>query len=92
MITNAASQAPLPVSTTREEQPVEKRIQVILGPKAKRRLEYYKERIEPSTYTEVLRTSLMLFDDIMKHLDAGDEFLVKDGKGNVYPYKPLIDI
>ena len=81
-----------PDTNVRERTGKSKRYQILLGPKAERRLQYYKERIEPSTNTEVVRISLMIFDDLMKSLDDGNEFLMRDKQGTLSPYRLLIDI
>ena len=63
------------------------RLQVVLGESAVARLERLEECVEPSTKTEVLRVALRLFEDVISELDKGNEFLIKDKSGQIYPYK-----
>lgn len=63
------------------------RLQVVLGESAVARLERLQEYVEPSTKTEVFRIALRLLEDVVSELDKGNEFLIKDKSGQVYPYK-----
>jgi len=63
------------------------RLQVVLGESAVARLERLQEYVEPNTKTEVFRVALRLLEDVVSELDKGNEFLIKDKSGQVYPYK-----
>ena len=57
------------------------RLQFILSKNAVDRLDRIKERVDPSTRTEVIRSSLQLFEAVIQELDNGGELLIKDADG-----------
>ncbi|MGH8487945.1 MAG: hypothetical protein ACREXS_03475 [Gammaproteobacteria bacterium] len=65
----------------------EERIHLLLGKTMVARLEKLRERVEPSTRTEVFRVSLRLLEDIVNQLDQGGAFFVRDKDGNLHPYR-----
>lgn len=63
------------------------RLNISLSPRALEQLDYLKEKTEASSYTEVLRNAMRLYDAIIKESEAGREFLVRDKDGTLISYK-----
>lgn len=70
-----------------EHAQADERIHILLGKNMAARLESLRQRVEPSTRTEVFRVSLRLLEDVVKELDHGGEFFVRDKDGILHPYK-----
>lgn len=75
------------VTKAKDNACTEERIHLLLGKTMVARLEKLKERVEPSTRTEVFRISLRLLEDVVNQLDKGGELLVRDKDGNLHPYQ-----
>jgi hypothetical protein len=63
------------------------RINLALSPRAYEQLEYLREKTEASSYAEVFRNAIRLYDALIKEADKGNEFLVRDSEGNLTSYK-----
>lgn len=68
----------------------DERIHILLGKNMAARLEKLRERVEPSTRTEVFRVSLRLLEDVVKELNEGKEFFVRDKDGALHPYRVFL--
>jgi hypothetical protein len=51
------------------------------------RLNALKEKTEASSYAEVVKNALKLYEGLIEEVEAGKQFLVRDEKGVVAPYK-----
>lgn len=63
------------------------RINLALSPRAFEQLEKIREKTEASSYTEVFRNAIKLYDALISEAELGNEILVKDKNGNVTAYK-----
>jgi len=75
------------VTKNTEHVQADERIHILLGKNMAARLEKLRERVEPNTRTEVFRVSLRLLEDVVKELDEGKEFFVRDKDGALHPYR-----
>ncbi|MGH8562668.1 MAG: hypothetical protein ACREXW_00745 [Gammaproteobacteria bacterium] len=73
-----------------EHVQADERIHILLGKSMAARLEKLRQRVEPSTRTEVFRVSLRLLEDVVKELDNGGEFFVRDKDGTYHPYRVFL--
>lgn len=63
------------------------RINLALSPRAFEQLEKIREKTEASSYTEVFRNAIKLYDALIEEAEQGNEFLVRDKNGNLTSYK-----
>lgn len=63
------------------------RINLSLSPRAYEQLDYLREKTEASSYTEVFRNAIRLYDALIQEAEKGNEFLVRDKEGNLTSYK-----
>lgn len=62
------------------------RIQLELGPEALKRLKALKEMTESPSYTEVVRNSLRLYENLINKQNEGNKVYLKDKDGNLTEY------
>ncbi len=58
------------------------RVQLELPEKSMERLRTLKELTESSSYAEVIKKALVLYERIVSLHESGEKFLIKDNKGN----------
>lgn len=63
------------------------RVQMELPEKSMQRLSILKDKTEASSYTEVLKNALRLYESLIDEVEAGKTLFVKDKEGNVSEYK-----
>jgi hypothetical protein len=63
------------------------RVQIELPDRSMARLSSLKDKTESASYAEVMKSALRLYEDVIKEVESGKEFLLKDESGAVYPYK-----
>lgn len=66
------------------------RIQLELAPQAMERLDRMKELMEASSYAEVIRNALRLFEASLAEHRSGSEFAVKRATGEMAAYKIFV--
>jgi Arc/MetJ-type ribon-helix-helix transcriptional regulator len=72
----------------RPQLSVEKeRINLSLSPKSLERLDQIMEKTEASSYGEVIRNALRLYDAFIGEAERGNEFLIRDQNGVITSYK-----
>lgn len=64
----------------KDSKPDVKRIQMDMPPKSVFRLKHLQEITEASSYTEVVRNALRLYEVLVEEHEAGSEFLIKRGE------------
>jgi hypothetical protein len=69
-----------------ERKPILKRIQMDLPEKSLARLQYLKEKTEASSYADVMKNALRLYDLLISEAEQGNTFqvLTKDGVTKEY--------
>lgn len=67
-----------------------KRIQLDLPSRSVERLNDLKDLTEASSYAEVVRNALRLYEDMAHKADSGKEFLLRDPSGNITPYNVFL--
>jgi len=62
------------------------RVQLELPEKSMERLLNLKELTEASSYAEVIKNSLRLYEAIISEVSSGKEIMLKDKDGKIGPY------
>jgi Arc/MetJ-type ribon-helix-helix transcriptional regulator len=65
---------------------VVKRVQLDLPEKALGRLQDLKERTEATSYAEVVKNALRLYEAVIAEADAGNSFVVRAPSGEMKEY------
>jgi len=63
------------------------RVQMELPEKSMQRLAALKDKTEASSYAEVLKNALRLYESLIDEVESGKTLCVKDKEGNVSEYK-----
>ncbi len=66
------------------------RIQLDLAPRSVDRLNKLKLKTESSSYAEVIKNSLQLYEALIEIAEDGNEFLVRDKNGKITELKMFI--
>ncbi len=69
------------------KSPKKNRVQLDFAPKAMERLNALKAKTEASSYAEVVKNALRLYEALIEETEAGKQFLIKDGAGIVAPFR-----
>ena len=67
--------------------PAIKRVQFDLTLKSIERLDAIKAKTEASSYAEVMRNALRLYEAVIEQSEAGNTFLISDAQGKVRQYE-----
>ena len=62
-------------------------MQMELPEKSMERLIVLKEKTEASSYAEVMKNALRLYENVIKQTEDGKRFCVKDSVGNLTEYE-----
>ncbi len=63
-----------------------KRVQLDLPKKSLQRLQDLKRSTEASSYAEVIKNALRLYESVIAEAEAGSSFLVRAAKGQIKEY------
>jgi len=63
------------------------RVQLDFSPRAMERLNALKAKTEASSYAEVVKNALRLYEALIEEEEAGHQFLVRDKNGVVGPLR-----
>jgi hypothetical protein len=66
---------------------VKNRVQFDLPPRSMERLNTLKRKTEATSYAEVVKNALRLYEALIEDTEAGKQFLVRDAAGTVSPYR-----
>jgi hypothetical protein len=66
------------------------RVQFDLGPRSVERLNALKVKTEASSYAEVVKNALRLYEALIEETEQGKKFLVRDENGVVSPYRMFL--
>jgi hypothetical protein len=66
------------------------RVQFDLTPKSMDRLTALKTKTEAPSYAEVVKNALRLYEALIEEEEAGRQFFVRDGDGNMVPYRIFV--
>jgi Arc/MetJ-type ribon-helix-helix transcriptional regulator len=64
-----------------------KRLNVVLPERSARRLDALVQRTEATSYTDVLRNALRLYEAIVEETEQGNEICIRARDGNVRSYR-----
>lgn len=67
------------------------RVQLELPSKSMERLDDLKDLTGASSYAEVIRNSIRLYEDMAKEASSGQEFLIRDQSGNISKYRAFLE-
>ena len=63
------------------------RVQLDFAPRSMDRLNALKEKTEASSYAEVVKNALNLYEGLSEEVESGKQFLVRDENGVIGPYR-----
>jgi hypothetical protein len=63
------------------------RVQLDFAPNAMDRLNALKAKTEATSYAEVVKHALRLYEALIEETESGKQFLVKDETGTVAPFR-----
>jgi hypothetical protein len=63
------------------------RVQFDLPPRSMERLNTLRLKTEASSYAEVIKNALRLYEALVEEAEAGKQFLVRDKDGAVSPFR-----
>jgi len=66
---------------------VKNRVQFDLPPRSMERLNTLKRKTEATSYAEVVKNALRLYEALIEETEAGKQFMVRDAAGVVSPYR-----
>jgi hypothetical protein len=66
------------------------RVQFDLPPRSMERLNALKLKTEASSYAEVVKNALRLYEALIEETESGKQFLVRDDNGVVSPYRMFL--
>ncbi len=70
--------------------PPKTRVQLDLTPRAMALLTELKEKTEASTYVEVIKAAMKLYDGLITEADKGNEFLVRGKDGQISEFRMFL--
>jgi hypothetical protein len=62
-------------------------VRLDLAPRAMERLNTLKRKTEATSYAEVVKNALRLYEALIEETESGKQFLVRDASGTVSPYR-----
>lgn len=65
---------------------VKQRVQLDLPEKSLARLQELKSKTEATSYTEVIKNALRLYEAVIAEAEAGNKFLVQEPTGTIKEY------
>jgi hypothetical protein len=66
------------------------RVQFDLPPRSMDRLNALKLKTEASSYAEVLKNALRLYEALIEETEKGNEFLIRNADGVITPYRMFL--
>ena len=87
-LTIAASAANYDAQDRAQDKTVKKnRVQLDFAPRSMERLNTLKFKTEASSYAEVVKNALRLYEALIEETESGKQFLVRDQNGVVSPFR-----
>jgi IS1 family transposase len=66
------------------------RVQLDFAPRSMERLNALKEKTEASSYAEVVKNALRLYEALIEEAESGKQFLTRDADGVVSPFRMFL--
>lgn len=66
------------------------RVQFDVSPRSIDRLNVLKEKTEASSYAEVVKNALKLYDGLIEETERGSQFLMRDKNGTISPFRMFL--
>ena len=66
------------------------RVQFDLPPRSMDRLNVLKTKTEASSYVEVIKNALRLYEALIEETESGKQFFVRDENGAMIPYRMFL--
>ncbi len=66
------------------------RVQLDFAPRSMERLNALKEKTEASSYAEVVKNALRLYEALIEETEGGKQFLTRDADGVVSPFRMFL--
>jgi hypothetical protein len=71
----------------RSRGPKKNRVQLDFAPRSMERLNALKAKTEATSYAEVVKNALRLYEALIEETESGKQFLVRDENGAVAPFR-----
>jgi len=76
------------ITTTEKSKSKKKcRVQLDFAPNAMERLNRLKSKTEASSYVEVVKNALRLYEALIEETESGKQFLIRDQDGEVASFR-----
>ena len=66
------------------------RVQLDFAPRSMERLNTLKTKTEASSYAEVVKNALRLYEALIEETESGKQFLIRDENGVVSPFRMFL--
>ncbi len=66
------------------------RVQLDFAPRSMERLNTLKTKTESSSYAEVVKNALRLYEALIEETESGKQFLIRDENGVVSPFRMFL--
>jgi len=66
------------------------RLHLLMSSRSMERLDVLKEKTEATSYAEVFKNALRIYDALVEESEKGNEIMVRDGAGNLTSYKVFL--
>ncbi len=66
------------------------RVQIDLPERSMDRLNTLRSKTESSSYAEVIKNALRLYEAVIEETEKGGEILIRDHDGNLVPYRVFV--
>lgn len=66
------------------------RVQLDFAPKSMTRLNILKEKTESTSYVEVVKNALQLYEALIEETEKGTVFLTRDKNGAIAPFRMFV--
>lgn len=63
------------------------RVQLDFAPRSMARLNALKSKTEASSYAEVVKNALRIYEALIEESEAGSQFLIRDENGSIAPFR-----
>lgn len=89
-LTLASGVAHSEVETKADRKVKKDRVQLDFAPRSMARLNALKAKTEASSYAEVVKNALRLYEALIEEAESGKQFLIRDETGAISPFRMFL--